>query len=191
MPLEYERLTLPEQLLVALLYLRVFVFKLYAKNGHQNDTTLQRGMRGTVSTYELDIEGIASMVQGNLMPRPVSILSSVISVTFIGRGKLTVRNLRNLFWVRREAVLEALVWLKVNDPKYYGHINIDADRLCQLPEDDIPIEITTIVRQSTDEGLILQESAGYVPIPDNDATVETAEVGERILYIQISMHLNT
>lgn len=44
-PWELDRLTLPEQLLVSLLYPRVFVFKLYAKGGYQHESTLQRGMR--------------------------------------------------------------------------------------------------------------------------------------------------
>ena len=48
---------------------------------------LQCGMHGNISTYDLDPEGIGSMVQGNLMRRPPLILPSVILVTFIGRGE--------------------------------------------------------------------------------------------------------
>ena len=182
--------TLPEQQLIALLYPRVFVFKLSAKSGYQKNATLQRGMRATVSTYELDVEGVASMVQGNLMPRPVSILSSIISVTFIGRGKLTMQNLRKLFWVRRQVVFEDLVWLKHNNPEYYGQIDIDPNRLRQLPDDDVPIEIAAIVRQTTDEGLIDQESAGYVPNP-REANLEDAADGEQSFCIRQSSHLTT
>lgn len=105
------------------------------------------------------------MVQGNLMPRPASILSSVITVTFIGQGRITVEKLRKLFHVRRHIVFEALVWLKRHNPKYYADINIDSERLNQLPEDDVPIKISAVVQQTTDEGLVDQESSGYVPIP--------------------------
>ena len=60
-------------------------------------------------------------------------------------------------------MLEALIWLKSNNPKYYSHINIDADRILQLPEDDIPIEISGAIQQTTDTSLIDQEESGYVP----------------------------
>ena len=111
-PWEFEHMTLPEQMLIALLYPRVFVFKLHNKSGLHSSSTLQRGMHGTVCTYELDMDGIASMLQGNLMPRPLSILSSIISVTFVGREKLNLKSLHKLFHVRRQVVLEAPVWLK-------------------------------------------------------------------------------
>jgi len=87
-PWELQRLTFPEQMLIALLYPRVYVFKLFTKSIHQPGySALQRGMRGTVSTYKLDTDAIASMVQGNLMPRFTAMLSEIISITFIGTGK--------------------------------------------------------------------------------------------------------
>ena len=70
-PTELSSLTFPEQLLIAHLYPRVYVFKLYPKQRFTSDlSTLQRAMRGTVSTFALDLDGIAAMVEGNLMPRP-------------------------------------------------------------------------------------------------------------------------
>ena len=157
-------LSFPEQLLIAQLYPRVYVFKLYPKNGYSGDpTTLQRGMGGTVSTFDLDLPGIISMVEGNLMPRPTGLLASLISITFIGLGRLPKHWLRHLFRVRRQKVADALLWLKENNKKYYGNICIDEKRISQLPDDDVPVELLSIVRQSTDIGLIAQESAGYVP----------------------------
>jgi len=90
------------------------------------------------------------------MPRPAAVLSSVISVTFIGQGPLPIQRVRKLFRVRRQVVLEALVWLKDHNPKYYGDVIIDAERLSALPEDDVPLEISSIVRQSTDLGIVDQ-----------------------------------
>ena len=168
-PWELQVLTFPEQLLIALLYPRVYVFKLFPKDVHYRpeDSMLQRGMRGTVSTYDLNMDGAVSMVQGDLMPRPTVILPSVISVTFIGRGDLPKHWLRTTFCVRRQVIFEALRWLKTHNTKYYGHITIDLDCIRQLPEDDVPPEILGVIRQTTDTGLVDQESAGYVPM-DND-----------------------
>lgn len=163
-PWELRRLTVPEQLLIALLYPRVFVFKMWPKKaeGIRAENT-QRGMRGTVSTYEQDIRGIAAMTQGKLMPRPPSILSSIITVTFIAKGRLPKSWLYNTFRVRRHAVRAALIWLKTNNTKYYGDIEISDTHLQQLPEDGVPEEIIANVHQSEDVGIVDQESEGYVP----------------------------
>ncbi|EMD37981.1 hypothetical protein CERSUDRAFT_72611 [Gelatoporia subvermispora B] len=165
-PWQLQVLTVPEQMLIALLYPRVFVFKLFPKNagGGHNADTLQRAMRGNVSTYELNIEGIASMIDGKLMPRAPAILASVISVTFIGLGQLPRQWLHTTFRVRRHAVHDALCWLKENNPKYYGDIEISTQRIQGLPEDSVPDEILQTVRQSMDTGIVLRESDGYVPL---------------------------
>lgn len=83
-------------------------------------------MRGTVSSYDLNMTGISSMIAGNLMPRPLSILPSLISVTFLGHGKLSKGWMRLLFRVRRATIYEALNWLKNHNLKYYyEHIEIN------------------------------------------------------------------
>ncbi|KIM37618.1 hypothetical protein M413DRAFT_258503 [Hebeloma cylindrosporum] len=157
-------LTFPEQLLISHLYPRVYVFKLYPKKGFGGDPSkLQKGMRGTVSTFQLDMQGITSMLEGNLMPRRPALLASIISVTYIGLGRLPKQWLRHLFRVRRSCVLSALEWLKENNAKYYGQVTIDESCLRCLPEDDIPVELLSIVRQSTDVQVVDQESEGYVP----------------------------
>jgi hypothetical protein len=157
-------LTFPEQLLISHLYPRVYVFKLYPKKGFGGDPSkLQSGMRGSVSTFEFDMRGITSMLEGNLMPRRPALLASIISVTYIGLGRLSKHWLRHLFRVRRRRVLLALEWLKENNTRYYGQVTIDRSSLESLPEDDIPVELISIVRQSTDVQIVDQESAGYVP----------------------------
>ena len=103
------------------------------------------------------------MIKGNLLPRPLPLLASLISVTFIGLGHLPKHWLKHLFRVHRQKVHLALEWLKVNNPKYYGQIEINSDCLQALPINDVPVEILSIVRQSNDVDMIVQESVGYVP----------------------------
>ena len=69
-PWQLQVLTFSEQLLIVLLYPRVYVFKLFPKRYHgaRDVSGLQCAMRGNVSTYKLDAEGISSMVEGRLMP---------------------------------------------------------------------------------------------------------------------------
>jgi len=186
-PWELKKLTFPEQLLIAHLYPRVFVFKLYPKSaGYAHEpATLQRGMRGTVSTYDLNVNAVTEMLEGKLMPRPLTILSSLISVTYIGVGKLPKNWLRSTFRVRREAVASALAWLKTNNPKYYGDITISTDALRQLPDDDVPDEILSIVRQSSDVGILDQEGAGYVRTDDIGIPSKYLR-NQKLLTIQLS-----
>ena len=168
-PDQLRALTFPEQLLVAQLYPRCFVFKLFPKNIHAglDRDALQRGMRGTVSSYDLNTQDVVSMVEGHLFPRRPAILASLVSVTFIGLGKLSKDWLRTTFRVRRQYVYEALQWLKEHN-RYYRDIEISTERLSELPENDVPVELMGIVRQSTDTGIVLEESRGYVPTEDED-----------------------
>ena len=69
-------------------------------------------------------------------------------------------------------VHDALRWLKLNNQKYYGDIDIDTDLLNRLPEDDIPQELVSIVRQSSDTGIVAQESDGYVPQEENTEDID-------------------
>ena len=161
-PPELSTLTFPEQLLIAHLYPRVYVFKLFPKSGAGPADGLQRGMRGNVSTYELNVGAMTAMIEGQLMPRPPSVLSSLIAITYIGAGRIPKNWIHSTFRVRRYHISRALNWLKVNNPKYYGDVVISQHQLNQLPEDDVPDEILAAIRQSDDATVVDQESSGYV-----------------------------
>jgi len=117
-------------------------------------------MRGNVTSYAMDSKGVASMVEGRLVPQHPRVLASLISVTYIGPGELLKPWLRTIFRVRRAVVHDALKWLKINNP-YYTDIQISRANLDQLPDDDVPTEISTIMRQSMDIGIVDQENDGY------------------------------
>ncbi|OCH88801.1 hypothetical protein OBBRIDRAFT_813456 [Obba rivulosa] len=125
--------------------------------------TLQRAMHGTVSTFAMDTQGVAAMVEGALMPRKPAILASLISITFVGRGKLPKNCLKHTFRVRRQCIRDALIWLWHNNTTYYGDIIISEEHLALLPDDDIPQELAGIVRHCSDDAVIEQEHNGYVP----------------------------
>ncbi|KAI6033735.1 hypothetical protein BKA83DRAFT_4032883, partial [Pisolithus microcarpus] len=95
-PWVLQQLTFPEQLLIALLYPHVYVFKLFPKwhRGVQDMSTLQNAMRGNVCMFNHNINTISTMVEGNLMLQLLAILASLITVTFVGVGNLP----RNWIW---------------------------------------------------------------------------------------------
>ena len=186
-PWELEVLTLPEHMLIALVYPRVFVYKLFPTSLHRkfDDAHYQRGLRGSVTTYALDQTAIVDMLRGNLMPRRPQILASVISLLYIGKGKLPLRMLRNLFRVRRHVVLQALHWLQINNTKYYGQIQLDHDALRSLPEDDVPDAIINIIRHSHDVDAVERERAGHTQHDDGG---EKAIIFSK-LYSQFSIRI--
>ncbi|KAF7320996.1 ATP-dependent DNA helicase [Mycena chlorophos] len=130
-------------------------------------TVSTAGLRGNVSTYRLNTEEIAEMVEGNLMPRPVGLLAAVIGVTFVGAKNIPLFVLPDVFEVRRRRVWDALAWLKANNP-LYADIDIDADRLRELPECGVPEEILLNARYVEDESVLDKEHAGYVPVDMGD-----------------------
>jgi hypothetical protein len=125
-PWFFNQLTIAENLLIARLYPRVFVVKLFPKtNAGLRVDQLQSAMRGNVTTFELNSDMIASMISGTLMLQPPAILASVLSVTFVGRGTTPNPATLRLFRVRRQLLAQALTWLHTHNPKYYGDIVID------------------------------------------------------------------
>lgn len=93
-------------------------------------------------------------------------------MTFVSAAQLQKNWLHSTFRVRRQVVYNVLTWLKENNMAYYGDVEISAERIRQLPEDDIPDEILHGVRQCTDSGVVDQESEGYVPL-DEEEDVDT------------------
>lgn len=173
-PEELQGLTVPEQMLIALQFARCYVFKLFPRNGHVGDPDmLQSGLAGNVTTFPLNNEQVLSMLEGRMLPRPLSVLASVIAVTFVGVGRLPKRWLKSTFRVRRVRVHAALRWLKANNAMY-SRMDIAEVNLRALPEDGVPMEILSTVMHERNGTVVDEERAGYVP----DGTDETFEDGE-------------
>jgi hypothetical protein len=162
-PFELMGLTVPEQLLIARHYPRCYIFKLFPRDvdSHVSLDRLYTGMAGNASLYDLNTQEVVEMLKGQRMPSPVKTLASVIAITFVGTKKLPVDWLKKTFWVRRRVVYDALFWLQGHNP-IYADICIDRDRLEELPDDDVPEELLTIVRQEEDDDLAERERESYV-----------------------------
>lgn len=174
-PPELSCLTVPEQMLITQHYPRCFVYKLQPRErGGADPNTLQSGMRGNVSTYNLNIEDVAKMVDGLLLPQRPEILASIIAVTFVGKGKLPLSWLKSTFRVRRAYVRRALQWLIRNNP-YYKDIQLSEANLSTLPEDDVPDVILGTVRQEDDVEAALKEADSYVPAEEDVEWVNESE----------------
>ena len=123
------------------------------------------GLKGNVSTYQLDQGQIASMIDGSIMPQQPKLLAATMGITFVGPKNVPDRCLPDIFRVRRTRVQKALEWLKENNP-LFSNIMISASRLAELPEDDVPYELQVTTKLLTDVDKLYAEHEGYVPVQD-------------------------
>ncbi|KAF8325619.1 uncharacterized protein EI90DRAFT_3018962 [Cantharellus anzutake] len=160
-----SRLTVPEQLLIAPVYPRCFIYKLHPKAGSTGDPTHeQSGLRWNVTRFPMNTDDVIEMLKGAKMPWPASILASVLAITYVGVGQLPANWLKSTFRVRRRVVLEALTWLVQNNKLFSDYV-IDEQILGSLPEDDVPVEIIASIRQETAADILGREHDSYVPGP--------------------------
>jgi hypothetical protein len=184
-PEEVSRLTVPEQILVSLFHPRCYVYKLYPRDtwSHTRDATmLQRGLIGNVTTFEHNLPDIVRMLDGHLMPRPLSILASTIAVTYIGPGKIPKNWLKQTFRVRRAVVYAALHCFKhVTRHPGYQDIDISEDILSTLPVDDVPVEILATMANDPDIEVVQEEADTYLATDSLDRSSERSHQIIRLL----------
>lgn len=170
-PSQLQQMTLPERILISKYFCAAYIFKLYPKQKGAKywgkADQMHNALRGNVSTYKLDPSQVARMVEGNIYPPNVKILSATIGVTFVGPKGISEKYMPKMFRVSRKKVRSALHWLKDNNP-IYADIIISEDNLSLLPEDDIPDEIMATTKISDDVERVQREHAGYVPDQDEE-----------------------
>jgi hypothetical protein len=168
-PHELSTMTIPEQLLIAQYYARCYIFKLFSwdYDVHLPPDQLYTVMAGNASLFKMNTQEVVEMLNGQQMPSPVAMLASVIAITFVGTRKLLTDWLTKKFRVRRAIVHQALIWLKINNP-IYEDIQIDAHRLTELPEDDVPEEFLTMICREEDNKIVEEEQESYLVVETDD-----------------------
>ncbi|KAJ8507569.1 hypothetical protein ONZ45_g10073 [Pleurotus djamor] len=171
-PTELEILSLPERLLIALYFPAAYIVKLFPKSGAgtYNPHALNKGLRGNVSTYPLDANGLAKYITSNSLPHDPRILAAILGITFMSPNGRPERTLPQIFWVNQKRIRDALCWLKLNN-HLYANIEISEENLARLPENGIPIELNAIARISSDMNAITREHESYIPTPLVDEEV--------------------
>ena len=169
-PFELEILTLAEKMLLARYFPVAYVVKLYPKKKGSTSWDkrgLNSALRMNVSTHPLPQDEICDIMdlQSNEFPADPCILAATIAVTFVGPTGIPKASLPKWLRVRRAKVLSALIWLKNNNP-LYKDINLNTNRIAQLPVDDIPDEILICTRQLDNEVMLDKEHDTYIPSND-------------------------
>lgn len=181
-PYQLSVLTIPEQLLIARHYPRCYIFKLFPRDydSHLPLDQLYAGMAGNASLFEINTQEVVEMLNGQWMPSPVATLSSIIAITFVGNSRRLPSDwLKKTFRVRRNVVYDALIWLRNNNP-IYADIQIDMKRLQELPDDDVPEEVLSIVRHEDDDEIIEKERESYLSVEMEDQCSEGENGGENM-----------
>ena len=169
-PIILRILTLPECVLVARFFPAAYIIKLYpAKKGARAwpSAGLHSGVCGNISTYRLNMADIAKMTDSQIMPLSPTILAATIGVTFIGPRNIPDKTMPGFLRVNRRRVHEALLWLKENNP-IYRNIVVSIYRLNELPLDDVPHKIMSLMKHSDDFVQFAHENDGYVPDDDDE-----------------------
>jgi hypothetical protein len=179
-PHDLAYLTLPERLLIAKYFPAAYIIKLYPKKKgarHWDKRQMYSGLKGNVSTYQLDQRQITSMIDGTILPQQPRVLAATIGITFVGPKNLPDKALPDIFKVRRNRVRRALEWLKENNP-LFSDITISELRLAELPENDIPYELRATTKLSTNVAKLHAEHDGYVP--SQEASEDEMDEGKHI-----------
>ncbi|KIK63405.1 hypothetical protein GYMLUDRAFT_139385, partial [Collybiopsis luxurians FD-317 M1] len=99
------------------------------KDGMNNKRTDQRAASGNVCIHPHEIQNIAQR-----LPQPFNTLHDEIAVIFVSEDREATAEIfkSTPFLVRRQKILDALVWLQKNNP-LYRDIIIDHANLEQYP----------------------------------------------------------
>ena len=98
-----HQLSIPELFLIAHKFPRVYIIKLYVKSCRGHPETQQQALKGNMTTFNLNMDKIGDMLNGRLMPQLLEVLSSVLSVCYIGSQHLSRESLHSTF-------MSAIMW---------------------------------------------------------------------------------
>ena len=160
-PLELQGLTEIEEMLIAR---ACPIMCIYRKHGDQ------RGYKGHVLNLPQDIKGFLTKLPANVTELPYLIIR-----------RHGAENTHRDCKVRREKVLQAITWLKENNP-FYADIEIDYEALQRLPVDGITSDLPTTddlqqdVQEDNETGTIEEppqnisienqhDSHSFIPLP--------------------------
>ena len=155
-PEQLRGLTQVEEMLIS----RVCpIMRVYRKHGGQ------RGYKGHVLNLPQDIQSFLSRLPSHVADLPVLIVR-----------RHGAEDTHRDFTVRRHKVLEAVLWLKTNNP-FFKDIEIDRDVIQSLPENGIPDELRYVIDENELSVHVENEGPPQDPVMSANASVEELVLG--------------
>ena len=155
-PEQLRGLTRVEEMLIS----RVCpIMRVYRKHGGQ------RGYKGHVLNLPQDIQSFLNRLPSRVADLPVLIVR-----------RHGAEDTHRDFTVRRHKVLEAVLWLKTNNP-FFKDIEIDRDVIQSLPENGIPDELRYVIDENELSVHVENEGPPQDPVMSANASVEELVLG--------------
>jgi len=110
-PAELLSLTISECLLIALHFPLAYIIKLFPKKKGAkfwDVASFNSGVRGNISTYQLNTSDIADMVNPKCLPPKPAILSATIGVTIMGPKNFPKHSIPHVLTVNQTQVYDTL-----------------------------------------------------------------------------------
>lgn len=114
-----------EESLICRYRLSCKIYKIYSNN-HLS----QNKIKGNIISFAQNVDDFLECVPNNIQLENIQIL-------FIGPTKPSSDTLKNTFSVRKQLIIDALLWLKTYNP-LYKNVKINETFLSSLPTNDIP-----------------------------------------------------
>ncbi|CAB4033970.1 Hypothetical predicted protein, partial [Paramuricea clavata] len=135
------------------------IMRVYRKHGGQ------RGYKGHVLNVPQDIQSFLNRLPSRVADLPVLIVR-----------RHGAEDTHRDFTVRRHKVLEAVLWLKTNNP-FFKNIEIDRDVIQSLPENGIPDELRYVIDENELSVHVENEGPPQDPVMSANASVEELVLG--------------
>ena len=155
-PEQLRGLTQVEEMLIS----RVCpIMRVYRKHGGQ------RGYKGHVLNLPQDVQSFLNRLPSQVADLPVMVVR-----------RHGADNTHKDFTVRRHKVLEALLWLKTNNP-FFKDIEIDRQVIQSLPENGVPDELRYVIDDNEPSVHAENEGPPQEPTMCANASVEELIIG--------------
>ena len=154
LPDQFQDLTWVEEMVCSLYRNTAHITHLYGLSDPSQPTILH----GNICAHEMNVISTAS-----ILPHTPTDVNGMLSVVFVGAGKLNAQSLHNMFRVRKKNFEEFLIWLK-NHNHLYMDIPIDQHILDMYPEDAFLPGIQEHVVEENEihsEYVFSEETAGF------------------------------
>ncbi|KAG1744864.1 hypothetical protein EDD22DRAFT_982055 [Suillus occidentalis] len=127
LPGQFHDLTWIEEKICAIYCVTAHITHLF----QSADPAQPKVFHGNTCAHDMNVVSTASV-----LPRTPADINGLLSVVFVGPGKLDPAVLGTIFRVRRSKIWSFLVWLKHHNRLYHA-IPLDADVMAMYPEDNL------------------------------------------------------
>jgi len=161
LPIQFQDMTWVEEMACSIYRNTAHITRLYGSS----DTAQPTVLHGNTCAHDMNTVSTAKV-----LPRTPTDINDILTIVFIGPGKLKLESLKNMFRIRKSKVWDFLLWLK-NHNRLYMDIPFDENIMNMYPDDDVlpGLDLKIIQDDEQDPGLVFnEETAGFMDHPAHE-----------------------